>query len=304
MDIMSETLKALNFSGILFSQPRLQHPWAIREDSINGFLFHYVVEGNLKFRLTSEKKWSNIEPGDFILILSGRSNIIGSSSTAPIIHIDDVLKKMKADSKVIIGGSGDVAQVLCGCFPSHNKLEVLISETTSDYFHLKRYEINSLSLENYFKDLSAAFMSQDPGKDILIDSILKIIFLKVLNSLILNRKVHGPIPGIYSDEIVLKAVNKILSNLKRRWSVDDIAKVSGVSKNTLLKHFKEAVDFSPVEFSNFLKIQRAKDLLSSDHSIKVKELTDMFGYQSEENFLFNFKKFTKTTPKKYRENLL
>lgn len=303
MDALSEILRRLNFSGMLFSQPMLKHPWAIEEDSIPGFLFHYVIEGDLKFRVKGSRRWVDLFPGDFVLLLSGKANVIGSSATAPVTSIGEVLRRLQKNPVAKIGGVGQSSRLLCGCFLSEERLRGLLASSSDDHFLFRKSEITRLGLEAYFKDLALAFDSQDPGREILIDSLLKIIFLRTLRELISSKKINGPVSGIFSNPIVERVIHRILLNLDHRWGASEIIAASGVSRNTLVSLFKKSVGMPPVEYVHFLRIQRAKDLLSLDPTLKNKELAATLGYESEENFLYNFKKIAKMTPKEMKQRL-
>jgi AraC-like DNA-binding protein len=136
----------------------------------------------------------------------------------------------------------------------------------------------------------------------MLDSLLKIIFLKLLRYFVESKKVSGPIPGVGTSKIVSRATEALSADFQRQWSTDELAKEVGCSRNTLLSHFKKSVGMGPMEFSNYLRILRAQFILTSNPDVRVKNLAEMFGYQSDENFLFNFKKFTKMTPKDFKKS--
>ena len=301
MDILYEILQSINFSGMLFSQPRLKHPWAIKEDSINGFLFHYAVKGDLHFKLSGQKKWEYLKPGDFVLILSGQGNTIASTPNARETHINDVLPKLAKDSKYSVGGTGPESQVLCGCFVGESNLLKLFQNPSYPYFVIRESTIKTLGLSLYLDDLIAHHSRTGNGAQIMIDSLLKIVFLKVFQNLIAEEKISGPIPGVHKSPIVLKVTEVFESDLSKKWSVEELVATVGCSRNTLITHCKTSIGMGPIEYSNFLRILKAQLILVSRPDIRVKNLAEMLGYQSDENFLFNFKKFTQMTPREFKD---
>lgn len=301
MDILTGALQNLSFSGMLFSQPTLKHPWGIQEDAINGYLFHYAVSGDLKFRLVGSKKWLDLEEGDFVLLPSGEANIISSSEKSKVTHIKDILPSMINGEQVIVGGKGQTYKVLCGCYTSNEEMSSIISNEAKRFYHIKKSELEDLGLKLFLSELIEVSSGDELGKALVIDSLLKIIFLRILRSLIETHQVQGPIPGIFSDPVVHKVSLLFMRDLRKKWSLEKLTKEVGVSRNALINKFNDAVGMGPMDFCNYIKVHRAKELLVKNSKIKLKEVAEELGYNSVENFLFNFKKFTNCTPKQYRE---
>lgn len=82
-------------------------------------------------------------------------------------------------------------------------------------------------------------------------------------------------------------------------TLDEICKISKLSKNYFCKKFKSTFKMTFVEYLSMLKIQHAKRLLLTTE-LSVTEIMYQVGYTNSKLFYKNFNLHTGTTPRKYR----
>lgn len=92
----------------------------------------------------------------------------------------------------------------------------------------------------------------------------------------------------------------IIKNSKDCSSLDALAKRFFVSKCYLSRIFKEVTGFTVNEYINIHRIQKAQDLLTNS-TYNITEISELLGYESITYFEKVFKKYTETTPLKYRK---
>lgn len=103
-----------------------------------------------------------------------------------------------------------------------------------------------------------------------------------------------------------KPINECLSyifkHLYEEINLLQLAKVTNMHQNYLSARFKKEVGISFSEYVLKQKIEEAKKLLSySDHTIS--EIYSWLNFHDQGHFTKVFKKYTGTTPKKYRQNV-
>lgn len=84
-------------------------------------------------------------------------------------------------------------------------------------------------------------------------------------------------------------------------SLADVAKTLNMSEEHFCRTFKTYTGLRPIEYLNFLKIQRAKELLRNTQR-SISKIAELSGFSSPSYFTLLFKRYTGTTPKKYRES--
>ncbi|CAM3135158.1 AraC family transcriptional regulator [Paenibacillus lupini] len=103
-----------------------------------------------------------------------------------------------------------------------------------------------------------------------------------------------------SEAAVWKARSYIEENYQLPITLEQLAKVTFVSKFYLAHLFREEIGMSPVQFLIRCRMDAAKRYLKTTER-PIKEIGELVGYQSETTFHNIFKKVTGLTPGQYRE---
>jgi AraC-like DNA-binding protein len=102
------------------------------------------------------------------------------------------------------------------------------------------------------------------------------------------------------EEIIQTTIDFIKGNYSQALSIDDIAGHVQLSKNYLIKLFKEFTHFTPYEYILSYRINEAKKLLRGTE-LNALTISGMVGFNDEGNFSRTFKNYTGVTPLQYRE---
>lgn len=100
-------------------------------------------------------------------------------------------------------------------------------------------------------------------------------------------------------DMVMRAQQYIRESLESTLSIQDIAERLGVSYSTLRKQFKDYTGLSPAIYQQDLKLQRAKELLTTT-SLSIKEIAYRLNFDSPDYFSAKFKIKTGRKPSEMR----
>lgn len=95
----------------------------------------------------------------------------------------------------------------------------------------------------------------------------------------------------------------IKDNYKEKIYIRDLAVLIGMNEQYFCRFFKKAIGRSPIEYLNEYRIKQSTHLLEQT-DLPVMEVCLECGYNNLGNFLREFKKYTGTTPLKYRRKIL
>ncbi|NIQ93700.1 MAG: helix-turn-helix transcriptional regulator [Desulfuromonadales bacterium] len=109
-------------------------------------------------------------------------------------------------------------------------------------------------------------------------------------------RTDGVSPGIE------KALEYVNTHFQAPISVQDVAKHSSLSYHHLCRKFKKETGRTVVELINWLRIEKAKDLLESS-PYPIHEIAEKVGFTSTVQFHRTFKKLEKDTPMQYRKKI-
>ena len=100
-------------------------------------------------------------------------------------------------------------------------------------------------------------------------------------------------------DIINKARLRIRESLEGNLTIQEIAQELGISYSSFRKLFKEHTGFAPALYQQNLKLQRAKELLSTTDD-SIKEIAYRLNFESPDYFSSKFKSQTGMKPSDFR----
>ena len=122
--------------------------------------------------------------------------------------------------------------------------------------------------------------------------------------LIMSRFIREAKPRVWTqDERMRKVLEYIHSHTTENIGLETLSDVACVTKSYLIKIFKREFGFSPIQYINKKKTEKAQLLLfTTDKTIK--EIAYMLNFADQNYFVRLFKKTTGITPQEYRRKSL
>lgn len=103
-----------------------------------------------------------------------------------------------------------------------------------------------------------------------------------------------------SSSNITRALDYVDEHFGEDIRTSDIAKAAFVSETTLRKLFHEHFDMSPGQYVNYIRIQKAGELMRRTDA-SIAEVAGTVGYDNLSTFINNFKLYTGETPSKWKE---
>jgi Transcriptional regulator containing an amidase domain and an AraC-type DNA-binding HTH domain len=107
------------------------------------------------------------------------------------------------------------------------------------------------------------------------------------------------IKNVKEMDVIQKSILFMKNNMEGKIGLEDIAQSVGYSSSHFGNLFLKETSYTPIEYYNQLKIQRACSYLQFS-DLKIKEIAYRLGYFDPFHFSKAFKKETSLTPKEYR----
>lgn len=118
---------------------------------------------------------------------------------------------------------------------------------------------------------------------------------------VLSQKVYGDVPyGNTLKEQLYRLRHEIMLHPQKEWSMDGIASELGVSVSYLQHSYKAEFSVSCFDDIIMARIEKAKQLLTSA-DLRIIEVAEQCGYQSNRHFTRQFRQYTGVTPTEFRK---
>lgn len=118
-------------------------------------------------------------------------------------------------------------------------------------------------------------------------------------ALLWGRAAYSGENWLRADPRVVKAVNYLAANLKEPFRLGALSRQSGLSISRLSHLFKAETGLTPQNYSEELRMQQAKQLLSHTN-LHIKEVASEVGFADPYYFSRRFRSFTGMTATRYR----
>lgn len=104
-----------------------------------------------------------------------------------------------------------------------------------------------------------------------------------------------------NTENLTPVVNVMKGRYNEDISLNYLAEIAGYNPTYLGKLFKEVYGMSPIKYLNLIRIQKAKELLSQNNGLTIKEISFKCGFTDNAYFSRIFKEYTGMTAKAFRD---
>lgn len=155
---------------------------------------------------------------------------------------------------------------------------------------------NSFVYEQFFSLIGVEFFGTSPSRENIISELLKVFLMKIstLNfPKVLQRE------NAYTEQL-LKLRQTIYNTPEKRWNTTEIAASLSLSNGYFHLLYKNTFGTTCHKDVIFSRLDRAKELLAFSNE-PIHQIAIQCGYDTEEHFLRQFRKYINMTPSEYRK---
>jgi len=147
-------------------------------------------------------------------------------------------------------------------------------------------------VRNGLRDLMRWWGSQPPELLLAENAMERVLLLSIREHGLQNQRIV--------DERIQSVVAYINRRLGEDLSVEELARVAGLSPSRLAHLFREMTGLSPMKFLEIHRIDRAKHLLLTS-DLPVQEIGLNFGFPNAQHFSVRFRSLTGQSPSAFRQ---
>ena len=318
MDVLSEVLRVVRLTGAVYFEVTAACPWisqtpptslikaAVMPQAGHVIPFHIVTLGRAWAMLEDRSVPAiAVDPGDVVMFPLGESHILASDrdlSDCPPPDLNlyfDAAESGAPFTLVTLGGNGEKTKIVCGYLGCDTRpFNPLVSALPRVLVIKGLMDTNQLMREL----LLAALGEKDnrgEGAQVVLAKLSELMFVQAMREHIksLPPGAMNWLSGI-RDEHVGQALRLIHTSAAKDWSLEALAKESGLSRSALAERFTRFVGEPPIQYLGRWRMQVAAGLIESGVSIGA--VAERVGYGSEAAFQRAFKKHVGSSPGEWR----
>ncbi len=249
----------------------------------------YLIHGDTLLELTA---------GDFLL-LCGHSAF--SFASGPGIRpVDGEALMVDSPDNVITinSGTSNPVRLIGGNFLLDAANSSLVLDLVPDLVHLR--DTDGIGRITRLMDLIGDEAAADrPGSDFILTRMVEIMLVEALRGQPtgLGAPRRGLLSGL-DDPPIAAALRAIHGDVRRGWTVADLAATAHLSRSVFAARFTDRVGATPVSYLLGWRIALAKDALGKGDRT-IDEVAHSVGYGSASAFSTAFRRVTGSSPGRY-----
>ena len=307
MDSVAGLLDGPRARGAFLLRSVLAPPWSLRIEDEAPLTLMAVVAGSA-WLVPDEGPAQRLVAGDVAIARGPDPYTISDDPATPpqaVIHVDqrcttvygEPLTAMSVRGVRTWGNSPDGATVLLtGTYQHRSEVSSRLLAALPPLL-----VVPATSWDNPLVGYLAEQIGRDdPGQDAVLDRLLDLLLIAVLRAWLARPEAQAP--GWYrahGDPVVGPALRLIHQEPAQPWTVESLARATGVSRAALARRFTELVGEPPMTFLASWRLTLAADLLR-EPGATVGSVARQVGYGSPYALSTAFKRVRGMSPQQHR----
>lgn len=303
MNAIADIFKALPLSSGIFLEAEFSAPWCINAyvgpedcapfvpvpDAVTAF--HYVYDGGLTVAVEGEGVM-HAEAGDILILPRNDVHLLGSDVGLVPVNTEQLIQPGKAGelARIRLGGGGTITRVICGYlgsdrhyFPVLNMLPAVMKVSVSD-------AVTSAWFDSAFKRAAQERMFHEDGTGHSLAKLTELLFLDAMQQYLQSQPEESfAWFAALGDPKILKALSLLQTNMKYRWTTEELAREVGLSRSAFAVRFSELLGQPPMRYLTMQRLQSAARRLKNTQD-SLTAIAFESGYESEAAFTRAFKR--------------
>lgn len=296
MDIFQEHLVRARASGGVFARSIAVAPWGLRLPGTIQLAVHAMIQGQAWLWLDGGDDPVELRPGDLALVRGGPDHFIAHEPGARCVLPEDFRTERAADE---VERDPRAAAFLCGAYRFAGDIGAGLVNALPPVFLIPSRMDNPVHgvVELLSRELSQA----EPGRQTVLDRLLDVLVVLGLRSgLALSANAPGWVRGATDARLSL-ALQAMHGDTNKRWTVDELARMSNMSRATFARVFQEVLGDTPMRYLTDWRMTVARDLLRTQ-DIPLIEVAERVGYSSLYAFATAFRRHHGQPPGRWRQS--
>ena len=234
--------------------------------------------------------------GDCFLLPSGRSFRLATDLTLTPVDFRTLLSKK--DGRIGTFNGGGDCSIAGGHFAFTADHAGILLGVLPPIVHI-RMESDKAAMRWSLERMREELREPQPGGFLVAQQLAYMMLVQALR-LHLAEGSSGGVGWLFAlaDKQMSAAITSMHDDPAHRWTLEELARRSGMSRSTFALRFKQTVGESPMEYLTRWRMLLAGDRLANSRD-RISAIARSLGYESESAFSTAFKRVMGRSPRQY-----
>lgn len=306
-DALNDVLTHLYVRGAVYCRSDLRAPWAFSVAKKPTAGFHAVTQGEGWLEVKGEIQRIAVSRGDLIVLPHGHAHALFDSPKTPPTPLEDFVAQNPLEDgiRLRMGSRGAATVLLCGGFQFDGSSAHPLFANLPKVIHIRGEDGRpSPWVQSTLAQIERETRAMRPGAQALLARLSDVLFIQIMRAYFASQVDVGESYGwlgALKDPLVGMAITNIHRRPEQNWTVASLASQVGMSRSAFAAKFTRFVGEPPLRYLARWRVHKAQWLLRTSTE-KLTEIAHRVGYESEIALIRAFRRYTGTTPGKFRRS--
>ncbi len=297
MDPLSDILSLLKPNSYGFRGLDAGGAWALAFEPDDSLRCYAIQSGGCWLALEGTHEAVRLGAGDFVLLSGGRGYRLYSAADAPPIDAFRFFPTVAAGETAVLNGGGDLLGV-GGYFGFEGMHAERLLGLLPPVVHIGA-EADKAALRWSIERLMRELREPQPGSTLIAEHMAQALLIEALR-LHLAEHSHSRTGWLFAlaDRRMRAVIAAMHAEPGRKWTLDALAKVAGMSRSSFAARFKDTVGEPAMDYLTRWRMMVASDRLANGR-MPIALVAPTVGYESESAFGAAFKRVMGYSPRQF-----
>jgi AraC-like DNA-binding protein len=297
MDPLSDILSLLRPNSYGFRGLDAGGDWALAFGPDDGVKCYAIQSGTCWLAMEGAAEPALLAAGDFVLMPGGKGYRIYSAADAPPIDAFRFFPAVPAGETAVLNGGGGVSG-MGGYFGFEGMHAELLLGMLPPLVHI-RAEASKAALRWSIERLMRELREPRPGSALIAEHLAQALLIEALR-LHLAEHSYDSTGWLFAlaDRRMRAVIAAMHAEPGRKWTLEALARVAGMSRSSFAVRFKETVGEPAMDYLTRWRMMVASDRLANG-GMSIARVAPTVGYESESAFGAAFKRVIGHSPRQF-----
>ncbi len=298
MDPLSDVLSVLKPRSFFSAGLDAGGDWSLSFPAHEGIKFNAVLRGACWVSVDGYPETQRLEAGDCFLLTRGRPFTLATDLALDPVDCRTIYDAAQ-DGIATCNGGGDFF-LIGGRFAFAGDHAAMLFRALAPIVHVRESSSHASVLRWSLDQLALELRNRELGGGLVAEHLAHIMLVQALR-LHLTSSATGGVGWFFalSDPHIGATVRAMHADPAHRWTLEELGRLSGMSRTIFAQKFKERVGMTPMEYLTRWRMLIAGDRLRNSNE-NVASIALSLGYESESAFSMAFKRTMNCSPKQYQ----
>ncbi|WP_202423723.1 AraC family transcriptional regulator [Duganella margarita] len=297
MDPLSDILRLMRPCGYGFRGLDAGGDWALAFTAAEGVLCFAIETGGCWLRLVDAVAPTRLEAGDVVLLTGGGAVQLYSGATAELRDAAEFLSRVPPGEVATLNGGGD-CRGIGGFFSLEGMDGRGLLAAVPSVVHV-RSDTSKTALYVGVQRLMSELRDPRPGSELIASHLAQALLVEALRAHLEHATASQSWLAALSVPTLRRALTAMHADVARRWTLQDLAAVAGMSRSSFAARFEQVTGETPIAYLTRWRMFLAADRLATSGR-SLADVAASVGYDSESAFGAAFKRVMNSSPRQYR----